>query len=165
MTGKKILIVDYDSQSLEAMVKLLKTQKVQIIKAADGQAAYDKFKSEKPDLVILEAILPKIHGFDLTKKISQESGGRVPVIIVTGLYRGPQYRHEALSSFGAADYFEKPVDPEKFVGSVLQLLHDEEDIEEELPDPDSVIEGLSQKIKAKPHRTKEKTAREKDASA
>ncbi len=165
MTGKKVLIVDYDSASLEAMIKLLKTQKVQIIKAADGQAAYDKFKSEKPDLVILEAILPKIHGFDLTKKISQESGGRVPVIIVTGLYRGPQYRHEALSSFGAADYFEKPVDPEKFVASVAQLLHDEEDIEEELPDPDSVIEGLSQKIKAKPHRTKEKAAREKDAPA
>ena len=115
--------------------KLLKSRRrSRSSQAADGQAAYDKFKSEKPDLVILEAILPKIHGFDLTKKISQESGGRVPVIIVTGLYRGPQYKHEALSSFGAADYFEKPVDPEKFVASVIQLLHDEEDIEEELPD-------------------------------
>jgi DNA-binding response OmpR family regulator len=165
MTGKKVLIVDYDPVSLEAMVKLLKTQKVQIVKAADGQAAYDKFKAEKPDLVILEAILPKIHGFDLTKKISQEAGGRIPVIIVTGLYRGPQYKHEALSSFGAADYFEKPVDPEKFVGSVQQLLHDEEDIEEELPDPEAVIEHLSQKVKAKPHKPKEKAAREKDASA
>jgi len=165
MTGKKILIVDYDSQSLEAMVKMLNSQKVQFIKAADGQAAYDKFKSEKPDLVILEAILPKIHGFDLTKKISQESGGRVPVIIVTGLYRGPQYKHEALSSFGAADYFEKPVDPEKFVASVTQLLHDDEDIEEDLPDSDAVIEGLSQKIKSKHPRTKDKTVREKDVSA
>jgi DNA-binding response OmpR family regulator len=165
MTGKKILIVDYDSQSLEAMVKMLKSQKVQLIKAADGQAAYDKFKSEKPDLVILEAILPKIHGFDLTKKISQESGGRVPVIIVTGLYRGPQYKHEALSSFGAADYFEKPVDPEKFVASVTQLLHDEEDIEEELPDSDAVIEVLSQKIKPKPPKAKDKTVREKDTPA
>jgi DNA-binding response OmpR family regulator len=165
MTGKKILIVDYDSQSLEAMVKMLKSQKVQIIKAADGQAAYDKFKSEKPDLVILEAILPKIHGFDLTKKISQESGGRVPVIIVTGLYRGPQYKHEALSSFGAADYFEKPVDPDKFVASVMQFLHDDGDIEEDLPDSDAVIAGLSQKIKPKPSRTKDKTVREKDAPA
>jgi DNA-binding response OmpR family regulator len=164
MIGKKILIVDYDSQSLEAMVKLLKSQKVHITTAADGQAAYDKFKSEKPDLVILEAILPKIHGFDLTKKISQESGGRVPVIIVTGLYRGPQYKHEALSSFGAADYFEKPVEPEKFVASVMQLLHDDEDIEEDLPDSDSVIEGLSRKIQGKPHRAKDKAAREKDAS-
>lgn len=165
MTGKKILVGDYDSQSLEATAKLLKFQKVQIVRAADGQAAYDKFRSEKPDLVILEAILPKIHGFDLTKRISQESGGRVPVIIVTGLYRGPQYKHEALSSFGAADYFEKPVDPEKFVAAVQQLLHDEEDIEEDLPDPDAVIEGLSQKAKPKPHRTKAGSAREKDAPA
>jgi len=164
MTEKKILIVDYDSQSLEAMAKLLKSQKVHIIKATDGQAAYDRFKSEKPDLVVLEAILPKIHGFDLTKKIAQESGGRVPVIIVTGLYRGPQYKHEALSSFGAADYFEKPVDKEKFVSSVMQLLHDEEDIEEDLPDSDSVIESLNQGIQAKPARTKERASKESRGS-
>ena len=130
----------------------------------DGQAAYDRFKSEKPDLVVLEAILPKIHGFDLTKKIAQESGGRVPVIIVTGLYRGPQYKHEALSSFGAADYFEKPVDKEKFVSSVMQLLHDEEDIEEDLPDSDSVIESLNQGIQAKPARTKERSSKESRGS-
>ena len=156
MEEKKILIVDYDSQSLETMSKLLKSQKLRIIQAVDGQEAYDKFKSEKPDLVILEAILPKIHGFDLTKKISLESEGRVPVIIVTGLYRGPQYKHEALSSFGAADYFEKPVDTDKFISSVMQLLHDDEDIEEDLPNSDSVIAGLSQKIKPKAPRSKEK---------
>jgi CheY-like chemotaxis protein len=135
MEGKKVLIVDYDSRSLETMSRLLKSQKLRIIQAADGQAAYDKFKSDKPDLVILEAILPKMHGFDLTKKIFQESEGRVPVIIVTGLYRGPA---------------------EKFVSSVMQLLRDEEDIEEDLPDSDSIIAGLSQRIKAKPQRSKEK---------
>ncbi len=165
MTVKKILIVDYDSQSLESMAKLLKSDKIQILKAADGQAAYDIFKSEKPDLVILEAILPKIHGFDLTKKISLESGGRIPVIIVTGLYRGSQYKHEALSSFGAADYFEKPVETDKFIGSVMNLLHDEEDIEEDLPGSDDVIAGLSQKIKAGSHRSKVPSPREKDISA
>jgi DNA-binding response OmpR family regulator len=161
MAEKKVLIVDYDSRSLESMSKLLKSQKLRIIQAADGQAAYDKFKSEKPDLVIMEAILPKIHGFDLTKKISQESEGRVPVIIVTGLYRGPQYKHEALSSFGAADYFEKPVDADKFVSSVMQLLRDEDDIDEDLPDSDSVIAGLSQKINAKTPRSKEKKSLER----
>jgi len=147
MMEKKVLLVDYDTQSLETLAKLLKSQKVQIIKATDGQMAYEKYQAEKPDLVILEAILPKIHGFDLTKKISQESGGRVPVVIVTGLYRGPQYRHEALSSFGAADYFEKPVDPDKFLATVIQLLHDEEDIEEDLPSADDVIEGLGRRVK------------------
>lgn len=147
MIEKKVLIVDYDTQSLETLAKLLKPQKVQILKATDGQMAYEKFQAEKPDLVILEAILPKIHGFDLTKKISQESGGRVPVVIVTGLYRGPQYRHEALNSFGAADYFEKPVDADKFLTTVIQLLHDEEDIEEDLPGADEVIESLSRRVK------------------
>jgi DNA-binding response OmpR family regulator len=147
MIEKKVLIVDYDTQSLDVLAKLLKSQKVQIIKATDGQMAYEKYQAERPDLVVLEAILPKIHGFDLTKKISQESGGRVPVIIVTGLYRGPQYRHEALSSFGAADYFEKPVDPDKFLSAVIQLLHDEEDIEEDLPSADDVIEGLGRRVK------------------
>jgi len=147
MADKKILIVDYDSQSLELLAGIFKGQKVQIIKAMDGQSAYDKFKSEKPNAVILEAILPKIHGFDLTKRISQETQGRVPVVIVTGLYRGPQYRHEALTSFGAADYFEKPVDKEKLAASVMSLIQEEGDIDEDLPDPVAIIQGLSRRIK------------------
>jgi DNA-binding response OmpR family regulator len=148
MTGKKVLIVDYDPQSLEAMVKLLKTQKVQIIKAADGQAAYDKFKSEKPDLVILEAILPKIHGFDLTKKISHESGGRVPVIIVTGLYRGPQYKHEALTSFGAAAYFEKPFNNDALLQTALDLLKEKSDFGVDLPTAAEVVRFLAERLKS-----------------
>jgi DNA-binding response OmpR family regulator len=147
MTDKKILVVDYDNGSLEYLCHLLEPYKFQIIKAADGQSAYEKFREEKPDIVILEAILPKIHGFDLTKRISEETHGRVPVIIVTGLYRGPQYRLEALSTFGAADYFEKPVDKERLLRSVMSLLEEEEDIEENLPDSESVIRNLSERIK------------------
>jgi DNA-binding response OmpR family regulator len=154
MAEKKIMIVDYEAQSLNSMAELFKPYKVQIIKAADGLAAYEKFIAEKPDLVILEAILPKIHGFDLTKKISQESRGSVPVVIVTGLYRGPQYKHEALTSFGAADYFEKPLDKERFLASVLNLLNAEEDIEEELPDSTAVIENLSRRMKTQYLRVK-----------
>jgi DNA-binding response OmpR family regulator len=147
MTDKKILIVDYDSGILESLSSFFEPYKFQIIKASDGQSAYEKFKKEKPDIVILEAILPKIHGFDLTKRISEETHGRVPVIIVTGLYRGPQYRLEALSTFGASDYFEKPVDKEKLLRSVMTLLEEEEDIEEDLPDSEAIIRDLSQRIK------------------
>jgi DNA-binding response OmpR family regulator len=147
MADKKILIVDYDYGSLEALARLFEPYKFQIIKAADGQAAYEKFREEKPDIVILEAILPKIHGFDLTKRISEETHGRVPVIIVTGLYRGPQYRLEALSTFGAADYFEKPVDKERLLRTVMSVLEEEEEIEEDLPDSKGIIRNLTQRIK------------------
>jgi DNA-binding response OmpR family regulator len=159
MAEKTILIVDYDSQSLEFFVKTLKSPKVQIIEATDGQMAYEKFKEDKPDLVILEAILPKIHGFDLTKKINQESKGSVPVIIVTGLYRGPQYRHEALFSFGASEYFEKPVNPERFAAAVQEFLREEEDIEDELPSSDSVFADISKRFGEKPAPRKEKSSK------
>lgn len=148
MPENKILIVDYDVSSLEKLEKILEPCKFQIIKATDGQAAYEKFKEEKPDVVILEAILPKIHGFDLTKRISEESRGRTHVIIVTGLYRGPQYRMEALSTFGATDYLEKPVDGERLVRTVMSLLSAEEEIVEDLPSPDQVIKALKQKRKS-----------------
>lgn len=78
MAEKKILLVDYDNKSIETLTKLLQPHKFQIIRASDGLAAYEKFKLEKPDLVILEAILPKLHGFDLTKRIFQESKGFRP---------------------------------------------------------------------------------------
>jgi DNA-binding response OmpR family regulator len=149
MPDKKVLIVDYDTQSLDALTRLIKSQKIEVVTATDGQAGYEKFRSEKPDLVILEAILPKVHGFDLTKKITQESAGQVPVVIVTGLYKGPQYRHEAIATFGASDYFEKPVDPDRFVDTIRQLVRDEEDIEEVLPDSNAVVEGLARRAREK----------------
>ena len=143
MSDQKILIVDYDAKSLEDMTDLFSAYKFEIITAADGQEAYEKYKSEKPNLILLEAMLPKLHGFDLTQKIYRETKGRIPIVIVTGLYKGTQYKNEAMQSFGAADYFEKPFDNEKLVKSVLNLLHDEMDIQEDLPDPESVLKLLS----------------------
>lgn len=150
MAEKKILIVDYDAESLEKLSKLLKSNKFHVIKASDGQSGYDKFGAEKPDLVVLEAMLPKMHGFDLTKRISQESEGRVPVVMITGLYKGSHYRQEALGPLGAAEFFEKPADPEAFVGAIKRLLHDQDDFDEALPDSNTVIEALSRRGRGQP---------------
>lgn len=155
MSEKKILIVDYDAKNLERMTDLFAAFKLQVVKASDGQQAYEKYQEEKPDLIILEAMLPKIHGFDLTQKIYSETKGSIPIVIVTGLYKGAQYKNEALRSFGAADYFEKPFDDKQLVSSVMNLLSDEVDIEEELPDPESVISLLSQMSKKKASPQKE----------
>jgi DNA-binding response OmpR family regulator len=144
MSDKKILIVDYDSKNLEEMTELFFGQNLEIITATDGQMAYEMYQSEKPDLLLIEAMLPKLHGFDLTQKIFKETKGAVPVVIVTGLYKGRQYKNEATRSFGAAAYFEKPVDTDKLVKSILNLLHDEMDFDEELPGPDEVIKLLEE---------------------
>jgi DNA-binding response OmpR family regulator len=147
MAEKKLLIVDYDAKNLEHMTELFTPYKLHIVTASDGQMAYEMYQNESPDLIILEAMLPKLHGFDLTQKIYSETKGSVPIVIVTGLYKGAQYKNEALRSFGAADYFEKPFDDNQLVNSVMNLLSDEIDIEEELPDPDTVLSYLSQMSK------------------
>jgi DNA-binding response OmpR family regulator len=156
MAEKKILIVDFDIKSLESLAEIFEDRNIQIVKARDGAAAYEKFQTEKPNLVILEAMLPKLHGFDLTQKIVKESKGSVPVIIVTGVYKGHQYRNEAMRNFGASGYFEKPIDKKKLLNEVLNHIQDETDMEEEIPElPDlpgaeSVIEGLAERLKKKP---------------
>ena len=155
MAGKKILIVDYDTKSIESLSKLFEAYEIEVMTAMDGVDAYEKFKADEPDLVLLEAMLPRLHGFDLAQRIYQDTKGRVPVIIVTAVYKGHQYRNEALRTFGASDYFEKPYDQDKLVNRVLDLIGEGGEVEEDiseipgLPDPDSVIETLTEMLKKK----------------
>ncbi|MBC7364231.1 MAG: response regulator [Candidatus Aminicenantes bacterium] len=146
MSEKKILVIDYQTNEREELVRILKRLRVQIIEAADGAQGYELFKEEKPDLVIMEAMIPRLHGFELTKKIFQESKGTVPVIIVTRVYKGPQIRHEALTNFGASEFFESPVNPEVLLETVDKLLSSEDDIEDTLPDLDTVLKIVSGKV-------------------
>jgi DNA-binding response OmpR family regulator len=146
--GRKILIVDYDAPSRDALAALFEPRGLEILTASDGLAAYELFGIERPDIVLLEAILPRLHGFDLAKRIIGESKGTVPVVIVTGLYRGPQYRHEALTSIGAADYFEKPYDAARLVRTVLDLLKERDAPGVDLPRPEAVIAGLAERLKS-----------------
>jgi len=148
MAEKKILVVDYDATSLDDISKLLKENKYRVITAADGQAGYSAFLAERPDLVVLEAMLPKMHGFDLTRKISQETKGQVPIVIVTGVYKGTQYRQEATGGLGAAEFFEKPLDAGAFIAAIKRLLHDDDDFDDDLPDSNAVIETLSRRGRA-----------------
>jgi DNA-binding response OmpR family regulator len=155
MAGKKILIVDYDTKSIESLSKLFEGYEIEVVTAMDGVEAYEKFKSDEPDLVLLEAMLPRMHGFDLAQKINFDTKGRIPVIIVTAVYKGHQYRNEALRTFGVSDYYEKPYDQDKLVNRVLSLIGERGEVEEDiseipgLPDPDSVIETLTEMLKKK----------------
>ncbi len=154
MAEKKILIVDYEKESIKALKNIFLPYNFQIITAFDGQSAYEKFFKEKPDIVILEPMLPKLHGFELVKKIREESEGKIPIIIVTALYKGSQYRNEAIKSLGVAEYFEKPYDDETLLNAVLNIIHDEVPIEEELPNPEDVIKTLSELADSLPDKGK-----------
>jgi DNA-binding response OmpR family regulator len=77
--------------------------------ARDGREAEQKLKSEKYDLVVLDAMLPHVHGFEICARLKASPRTRkMPVILVSAVYRGWRYAHDARETFGADDYLEKP---------------------------------------------------------
>jgi DNA-binding response OmpR family regulator len=147
MPGKRILIADYDKAGLAALQEFFESRDFEVLTAADGQAAYNLYKEEAPDILIIEAMLPKLHGFDLTARVYEETKGAIPVIIVTNLYKGVQYRNEALRSFGAAGYFEKPLDNEQLIQAVKKLIREDKEIADDLPSPKAVFAALERELK------------------
>lgn len=122
--AKKILIVDYEPKSLEQTVKLLQNAGYDIIKAKDGLAAIEIFNNEKPDAVVLAAMLPKMHGFEVCRTIKKtEKGKQTPLLITTGVYKGEKYKRQALTEYGADGFFEKPYNPNEFLSYLNELLN------------------------------------------
>jgi protein TonB len=124
MNDRKILIVDFDEESLSSLSSLVNEEGFQAETATDGLTGYEKFKAENYDLVILEPMLPKLHGFELCKKISQDPIKKTPIIVVTGIYREPSCKMEALQVYGASAFFTKPWNKDDLRAKMLQLLVD-----------------------------------------
>ena len=155
MGTKKILVVDFDQEFLKFLSQFLRNQGFTVITAADGFAGLEMHKCEAPDLVITEAMLPKLHGFELCSRISHSASRKTPVIIVTGVYRDTVYKTEALHTFGAAAYFEKPLDPEELMVSLRKILGLPELKEEPEESFDAaILEALVSKQAAAPGRAK-----------
>ncbi len=114
----KILIAD-DEQRIRKLVKdFLVKEKYEIIEAEDGEEALDKFYEDKPDLVILDVMMPKIDGLSVCEEIRAESS--VPIIMLTAKDR----EADELNGFnkGADEYISKPFSPKILVARVNALL-------------------------------------------
>lgn len=122
MRNEKILVVEFEENSLNTLLEILETEGFQVVTAKDGHEGLLMFESENPDLVILEPMLLKLHGFDLCRKISKDSNKKIPVIITTGFYKGEHYKSEAMETFGASAFFEKPYENEALMTTIHELL-------------------------------------------
>jgi len=122
MAVKKVLVVDFDVEFLKSVSLMLREEGFEIITAVDGQAGLERFDADKPDLVILEAMLPRLHGFELCARITENQTHSAPVIVITGVYRDALYKTEALRTFGATAYFEKPVEMSRLLEAIQKAL-------------------------------------------
>jgi TonB family protein len=138
MAMKKILVIDYDQNSLTALQGILSKEGYDVVTAADGQAGWDKYNKESPDLVLMEAMLPKVHGFELCQRITSERNSQATVFIMTGVYKDRVYRTEALRTYGASEYFEKPLKMAELLSSIEAVLGKPQPMPEPEPEPKPV---------------------------
>lgn len=123
LEGKNILLVDDDREMLQALVTVLDETGATIRTAGDGNQAVQVAQEFDPDLVVLDAMLPKRSGFLVLEKLkspNRKRGERPYVIMITG---NAGKRHQTWAkSLGVDDYLNKPFRMERLVESMEKLL-------------------------------------------
>jgi TonB family protein len=116
MANYTILLIDYEPRSIERFREPLITAGYAIEIATDGVSGIEAFHRLNPDMVLVEAMIPKKHGFEVCQELKRTPHGRrTPVLITTGVYKGRKYRTQALHIYGCDEYIEKPIAPEQLL--------------------------------------------------
>tara|TARA_Y100000310_G_scaffold85265_1_gene82108 strand:+ start:25485 stop:25853 length:369 start_codon:yes stop_codon:yes gene_type:complete len=83
---EKILFIEDESALQETFGEVLKQEGYEVVKAMDGEAGLEMAKTQKPDLILLDLILPKLHGFEVLKKLKGDPETKeIPIIVLTNL--------------------------------------------------------------------------------
>lgn len=122
-TGKRILVVD-DEEDIRKLVRRLLTDRGHTVMEADrGLIALRLVKEETPDLILLDAMLPEVHGFDIARRIKGSAKyGSIPIVMMSAVYRGWRIAEDLKTNYGIEDYVEKPFRIADLVTKVEGLL-------------------------------------------
>lgn len=130
MSNKQILIIEDGKTLLEAIEKKIQKEGYNTLTAIDGKEGLEKIKQNKPDLIILDVLMPKLGGFGVLEAMKKDSGiPNIPVIIISN--SGQPVEIEKAIALGARDYLIKAeFDPEEVVAKMKKILKiaDEEKI-------------------------------------
>ncbi|MCX6555871.1 MAG: protein kinase [Candidatus Aminicenantes bacterium] len=119
---KNILLVEYDEATVRLIKDLLPPPLFELTVANDGETAKRHLAGKQFDMMITAAMLPRFHGFNLALNVAQENP-LIKIIIISAIYKGFYYKHQAMSQYRADDFFEKPLDKDAFRNRVLELLN------------------------------------------
>jgi len=125
---EKILLVDDDPDILDALTMILEAKGYQVVTAQDGIKGLANLKAEKPDLLILDLLMPKMDGFAVCKELQDPRWSKfkdMPILILTSVREEASRRRYELETgleLDVDDYVEKPVSPDVLLERVGKLI-------------------------------------------
>ena len=124
----KILVVDDDPDILEATSMILEAHGYMVVAAHDGIDALNKLKEEKPDLMILDLLMPRLDGFGVCKELKDPRWAKyahIPIIILSSVRQDASKRRYELETgvqLDVDDYVEKPIEHTVLLERVEKVL-------------------------------------------
>ena len=130
----KILVIDDDPDILDALAMILESQGYQVCTARDGIEGLANLKAEKPDLMILDLLMPKMDGFAVCKELQDPRWSKfkgMPILILTSVREDASRRRYELETgleLNVDDYVEKPISPDILLQRVERLIKKKEKV-------------------------------------
>jgi len=124
----RVLIVDDDPDMRLAIASVLKSRSYQVIEASDGFEALRKLKEEKPDIMLLDLLMPGMDGFAVIRELENRQRDEypdIPVLIISSVREEASQRRYELElgrKLAVDDYIEKPIEPFVLLQRVEKLL-------------------------------------------
>jgi two-component system, OmpR family, alkaline phosphatase synthesis response regulator PhoP len=124
--AKKILVIDDDPDLVEATSMILKSRQYDVIAAYGGVEGLEKAKSENPDLIVLDVMMPDKDGYTVCKELKADPAlSAIPVLLLTAVVSHistTRFSHQMGMETEADDYMDKPVDPAELAKRIEVLL-------------------------------------------
>lgn len=125
-SGKTILVVDDETEIRKMLVRLLTRSGHHVVEADKGLTALRLVKERHPDLIVLDAMLPEVHGFEIARRIKgSQRYGQIPIIMISAVYRGWRYAEDLKQSCGVEHFIEKPFRIAEVLAAVEACLRKE----------------------------------------
>ena len=119
--AKVILVVEDDSKSLKLIRDLLQASGFTTIEATDGEQGVELAKSKKPDLILMDIMMPKVDGYTACREIKMDKATKaIPVVMLTSL--DYELNKELSRDMGANGYMTKPVDRQELLDVISRFL-------------------------------------------
>jgi len=126
MSKKKVLLVDDDPDFVDAVRSVVEGDGYEVEVAYDGKEALEKVGPFKPDLIILDVMMPVVNGHEACAKIKEDPAtAEIPVILLTAVasrVTSSTYTHRDMLESEAEDYIPKPVEPEVLLSRIKDWI-------------------------------------------